>query len=225
MIGWLLFVSTVLLLGAAAAGAAGPQQLRLDPGKEQIKLTAGGQAAAREVVLRRSDLGSTAWRGGAVTPDLSGGPRCATYQPKQSDLVLTGAARSRYARSLVVFDNEVQVLKTRRMVRLDWQRTVLDPRVLPCARQTLLQQLGGGVKLVSFRIVPFPRLSPYARKYRAIVSSPTGGSRARVVADIVLVGRSRTEITLSAAAPAAAAGPLALSEVRIARTLLARVRT
>jgi adenine deaminase len=45
-----------------------------------------------------------------------------------------------------------------------------------------------------------------------------------VVADIVVVGRSRTELTLSVEAPAAARGGLVAAETRLAKALLARVR-
>jgi hypothetical protein len=44
-----------------------------------------------------------------------------------------------------------------------------------------------------------------------------------VVADIVLVGRSRTELSLSVEAPAAARSSLPAAELRLAKALLGRV--
>src|SRR5438034_5394370 len=136
-----------LALGAASlcAGAALAER-----GREQIRFNAADQAAARATVLRRSDLNpSSGWTGGRVKPDLSPGPICRNYNPKQSDLVLTGAAQSSYRRGPVVIANEVQVMKTRRMVRLDWQREVLAPGVIPCQRRDLARSVGPGAKGVS----------------------------------------------------------------------------
>src|SRR6266480_2918024 len=105
-------------LAAATAGLAGD-------GKEQIRFNAVDQAAARAVLIRRADLGSSGWQGGPVKPDLSTGPTCPNYHPKVSDLVVTGAAESIFHRSVFQLGNIVEILQTRRMVRLDWQRTVL----------------------------------------------------------------------------------------------------
>src|SRR5436305_11181987 len=109
------FLALVVGVTAAVALAGG--------GREQIRYNAADQAAARATVLRRSDLlPSTGWTGGRTKPDLSPPPSCPNYHPKQSDLVLTGAAQSNFRRGPLVIGNEVQILKTRRMVRLDWQR-------------------------------------------------------------------------------------------------------
>ena len=49
------------------------------------------------------------------------------------------------------------------------------------------------------------------------------GQTVDVVIDLVTVGRSRTELTLTLSAPAAARNSLSAAEVRIASALLARV--
>jgi hypothetical protein len=78
--------------------------------------------------------------------------------------------------------------------------------------------------LVSFHRLAFPRLSTYAVAYRALIEVSVQGTHARVLADLVLVGKSRTELTLMLAAPAAAASSISGADVRLARGLLARVR-
>jgi hypothetical protein len=45
-----------------------------------------------------------------------------------------------------------------------------------------------------------------------------------VLVDLVLVGRSRTELTLMIAAPVGAGASIAAADVRLARALVARVR-
>jgi hypothetical protein len=213
----LAFAAAVVALGTAAAVWAGG-------GMEPVKLNAADQAAAGAVVIRRADLGSSGWQGGRVTPDLSAGPTCPNYHPKVSDLVITGAARADFRRSGFEFASQGQVLKTRRMVALDWRRSVLAPGVVSCLRQTLAEGLGATAKVISFAKLPFPQLSTYSALFRGVISVQGQGRTVRVLTDIVLVGRSRTEINLTVAGPAAAKSEISAAERRLARALLARVR-
>ena len=213
---------TVAALALVAATAAEPASA--PPSKEQIRFTRADQAAARAAVLRVRDLGSSGWSGGAVTPDLSSGPSCAGYAPKQSDLVVTGAAETAWHRTGLELRSVAQVLKTRAMVARDWQRTVADPRAVGCLRGAVTKGLTSSERLVSFKRLAFPRLATYATAYRALIDVSAQGSHARVLADLVLVGRGRTELTLMIAAPAGAAATIAAADARLARALLARVR-
>ena len=208
--------SAMVALTIAAAVSAG--------GGEQIRFNAADQAAARAVVIRRADLGSSGWQGGRVKPDFSGGPTCPNYHPKVSDLVITGAAKADFRRSGFEFASQVQVLKTRRMVALDWRRSVLAPGVVSCLRRTLANGLGSTAKVISFAKLPFPHLSTYSALFRGVISVQAQGQTVRVLTDIVLVGRSRTEINLTIAGPAAAKSGISAAERRLARALLARVR-
>src|SRR5438093_6091503 len=215
---WIAFVFT------AGAGLATAAAVLAGDGKEQIKFNAADQAAARAVVIRRADLGSSGWQGGRVKPDLSGGPTCPNYHPKVSDLVITGAAKADFRRSGFEFASQVQVLKTRRMVALDWRRSVLAPGVVSCLRRTLADGLGSTAKVISFAKLPFPHLSTYSALFRGVISVQAQGQTVRVLTDIVLVGRSRTEINLTIAGPAAAKSGISAAERRLARALLARLR-
>ena len=215
----ILFVlaAVALALATAAAVLAGD-------GKEQIKFNAADQAAARAVVIRRADLGSSGWTGGPTKPDLSSGPTCANYHPKVADLVLTGAARTTFQRSGFEFDSQSGVLKTRRMVGLDWRRSVLAPGVVPCLRRTIGKGLGSSAKVVSFRKLPFPQLAPYAALFRGVIAVSAQGKTVRVLTDLVVVGRSRTELTLTIVGPASAKNALSAAERRLARALIRRAR-
>jgi hypothetical protein len=193
-------------------------------GKEQIKLTAADQAAAQAVVLRRSDLGSTGWQGGATKPNLSSGISCPNFHPKVSDLVITGAAETSFRRSTLVFGNLIVILRTRRMVALDWRRSFLAPGAIACLRQTMSDALGSSGKLVSFRKLAFPGVTSRTAVFRAVISVKAGGKAVRVLTDLVFVAKSRTEITLNVAAPASAAKAVSAAERRIVRTLVTRAR-
>jgi hypothetical protein len=209
-------VTSVPLLALTAAAVAD---------RETVHYTAAGQAAARAAVLRRADLGSAAgWSGGAKKPTISSTLPC-RYQPKQSDLVLIGAAETTWQNMPVFLDSASQVLKTPAMVRLDWQRTVVAPQMLPCLRRSLAKQFGGSAQLVSFARVRFPAIAPYFRKFRALIDEGSATTKVRVLADVVLVGRGRTEITLTTVAPYSSNRVVSAAELRLAKLLLARVRS
>jgi hypothetical protein len=110
------------------------------------------------------------------------------------------------------------------MVSLDWKRSVTDPRALACFRHLLTRQLPSNERLVSFQRRAFPRVAQYAAAFRMLVSVRDAGQSVLVVVDLVQFGRSRTELTLTMSAPAAARSAIAAAEVRVARALLARVR-
>ncbi|HEX3687541.1 MAG TPA: hypothetical protein VHU60_08145 [Gaiellaceae bacterium] len=209
-------------VGLVAAGAAEPASP--PPSKEQIHFTAAGQAAARAAVVRLRDLGASGWQGGRVKPDLNSDINCRGYVPKQSDLVLTGAAESAWRGTGLELRSVAQVLKTRAMVARDWQRTVADPRAISCLRGLITKGLTSSERLVSFKRLAFPRLATYVAAYRALIEVKVLGTRARVLADLVMIGRSRTELTLTFAGPASAGASIAAADVRLARVLLARVR-
>jgi hypothetical protein len=217
--------AAILALAAALACAAGAAAATAD--KEKIQLTAAGQAAARAAVLTRADLGATTgWTGGAQKPDLTAAkPTCKGFDPKQSDLTLNGAAEAMFKHSAgIQLVSDAQVLATPRMVALDWQRTVLAPQVVPCMREELGKLAGGSGHIVSLSRISFPKLATYSTAFRALFDVTSGTRTIRVMADVVLVGRGRTELTLTTTAPYSAAATIAPAEVRLARVLLARVR-
>jgi hypothetical protein len=211
-------VGVALSLAAVVAGGA----LAAGGEREQVHLTAVGQAAARRAVAHRSDLGAAAWKGGATTPDLSAAPTCANFHPKQHDLVLTGAAETKWRYSGLEIDTEAQVLRTPAMVAADWQRTVVAPAAIPCLRSHLVQQLGAGVSLVSFRRIAFPGVGDESRAYLLIVDVKTSSGTVGVASEVAVAGRGRTELTITSTAPAAARQVVGLADVRLARALAAR---
>ncbi len=214
-------VALALLVGLATAVAAGAGNGE----RPKIRYNAADQAAAKAAVVRRADLGTGGWRGGATKPDLSPAPTCANYHPKQSDLVLTGAAETTWTSGAQVYlDSETQVLRSARMVLLDWQRTFKAPGALQCFRRVLAKALGPQAKLVSFKRVSFPRIARYAARFRLVLDEKAGGRKLRYVGDVVVVGRSRTEITLTTIALASKQAAVSAASLRLARTLLGRAR-
>jgi hypothetical protein len=191
--------------------------------REKIHLTAAGQAAARAAVVQRADFGSaTGWTSTAKKPDLSGSTGCPGFQPRQSDLTVIGAAEVVWKNAGIQVDSEAQVLQTPAMVKLDWQRTVLAPQVLPCLRSNIVKHLPSSERLVSIARVSFPAVATYTRLYRTLIDVTSGSATARVLVDSLLVGHGSTEITLTTTAAYAAAPLVQAAELRLARLLVSR---
>jgi hypothetical protein len=211
-------VLAALCLTALSAGAA----LAADGGKEQIHFNAADQVAARRAVAARSDLGSGAWTGGFRKPDLSSAPTCANFHPKQSDLVLTGAAVSEWQDKGLQIETEAQILKTTAMVGADWLRTVLAPGAIPCMRSHLVKQLGAGVTFVSFRRVLFAPVATHVEAFVMLVDVKTPTGKVRVAIEVVLIGRGRTELTIVSTAQNVLQKVVAQADAQLARALVAR---
>ncbi|HEU5363648.1 MAG TPA: hypothetical protein VFU56_09925 [Gaiellaceae bacterium] len=207
------------IVAAVLSGAA----LAASGERVQIHFNAADQAAARRAVAHRTDLGSAAgWTGGATKPDLSAAPTCANFHPKQRDLVLTGAAASKWSYSGLQIYTQSQVLKTPAMVAADWQRTVVAPTAIPCQRSHVLKDLGAGVTFVSFRRVLFPPVATRSRAYVLLVDVKTQTGKVRVAIELVLIGTGRTELTIESTAPNVAQKVVAQADAQLARALVAR---
>jgi hypothetical protein len=212
----------VALLVCAIAGSA----LAATGDREQHRFTAADQAAARSAVLVRSDLGKTGWTGGAKKPDLSPPVPCANWNPKQSDLVLTGAAETDWKHAGLEIDTEAQVLQTAEMVKLDWQRTVTDPHAIPCLESELKKSLSGAAsaKFVSFKRLSFPHIGTFSRAYLTTIDVTSSGKTVPVVIEVVLVGSKRTELTMTSTTAKALQSVVAPENIRLARKLVARAK-
>jgi len=178
----------LVLAGTAAAAAAD---------HNQIKLTAKDQAAAKRTVLRSADLGG-AWVGGYVKPDLNDALVCANYHPKQSDLVVTGAAESKFSVTGAQLDSVAQVFASPAMVETDWRRSVLNPQLEPCLKTTLAGNLSATQKLVSLGRVAFPEgHGIHGREYRLVIDELSSGTPVRGILDLIVFSRGRSELSLT----------------------------
>jgi hypothetical protein len=208
----------MLFIAAVAAGAA----IAAGGEREQIHLTTADQAAAKRVVAARADLGSGSWVGGLRKPDLSSTPACANFHPKQSDLVLTGGAKSEWADQGVELQTEAMILKTREMVAADWRRTVLAQGAQPCLGTRLFKQLGAGLTFVSFRRVIFAPVATNAQAFLMLVDVKTNTGKVRVAVEFVTIAQGRTELTLISIVQNAVQKIVGQIDAQIARALVAR---
>jgi len=110
-------VITVALVFCAAAVADNYHYAR----------TARDDATARAIALKRSDfttrLGLT---GGQAKPDeTADNTICAGYRPKESDLTVTGDARSSFSNAkagIIIVESDIGVMKTAAMTATDFKR-------------------------------------------------------------------------------------------------------
>lgn len=217
----LVAVAVAALVASAAAFAA--------PERHPVRPNTRDQAAARAATLRNADFQVAAgWTREPTKVDLERDPRCADFRPRWGDLLITGTAASAYTSGVVTIGSEARVLRTRAMMQIAWRRTFGHSRLIPCLRTTAVRDLRrNGMRLMSLRPLAFPRLTPNVTAYRVLARPATGPStrRTRQVVDVVVVAKGRTQIRLVAAASQSSQVFMEREHRRLARRLVARVRT
>lgn len=194
-------------------------QAALAADKQPIRFNAADQAAAKAVTLKAADLGA-GWKGGPKKPDLSQDDKCPT---KVSDLVITGAASSKFQGPGVSVTTESEILQSPSMVATDWLRSIGNAGVMACIRSEFMKTDEAGVTMVSFKRVAFPKLAQHAARFRTVADYDQSGSPVRAVIDMVLLGKGRTEITLILTTRYADRAQADIVEQALAKLLLRRV--
>jgi hypothetical protein len=214
-------LSVLTVLGALASAAVAVAAVS---DKEQHKFTAADQKAAKKSVIVKGDLSKTGWTGGAKKPDLSPIPTCANFNPKQSDLVVTGAAETDWKHSGLELDTEAQVLQTADMVERDWQRTVADPHALSCTAAQIKKNFSGSasVKFRAYKRVPFPAVGTHARAFITRIDVASNGKALSIAIEDVLVTNGRTEISLTSTTSADNVASVAQVDIELAQLLAKR---
>jgi hypothetical protein len=188
------------------------------------------QAFARSAVLKLSDLPtSSKWNAGPKNPPTSQ-LTCPGYHPKESDLVATGSAQSYFDTPGKIVVSDVYLLKTARMVQIDWQRSFV-PGFGPCFAHALDKSFGGTYRAVSNSPLALPPLSPLFQAYRVVFTFSSGGVKGRGIHDFIALAGTRKEATLEVLTnlgPAAQQGAAQIAatqlDVRLARALAARAK-
>ena len=151
-------------------------------------------------------------------------PHCPGFSPKQADLVVNGIAEATFRHSSGIAFNTVSlVLANRRMVQVDWRRTVLDPRVPACLRYRMIEDARSSkFTFISLARLPFPRVARFTSAYRVVYDDRTTGKKVRIFLDLVSFGRGRTEILMSTTGPLIGADGVLDAEIRLGRILVSR---
>jgi hypothetical protein len=192
--------------------------------KHTVRITPADQAAAKATVIHLSDFtAATGWKTAKPSADDSD-VNCAGFDPPQADIITTGHASSAFEHpSGLRIESDAEVVRTARMVRLDWQRTVADPRMLPCLRKIAADGAKGTpVRVVSITRIPFPRLAQYLAVYRMRVRVPVKRGSLDMLTDVILFGTGRVELSLSFTGPYVIRDAMKAAEERYVRAMLGR---
>jgi hypothetical protein len=190
---------------------------------ERVALTPSAQLAAKAATLTAKDLaGGVGWTGGAVKPDLGSTFSCGAFHPKQSDLVVNGAAAATFDNKLVTVGSQTTVYATEAMVRLDWQRSV-KPALRSCLGSTIKAALPSGSRVVAVTdwTLPLPPLTRRQHAYRLALRVPGKAGLVRLDTYVILAARGRTELELTAISPPTIVTERA--ELELARKLVSRI--
>ena len=213
-----IFVASALL-ALACTGAA----LADNP---TVKINTADQAKADASLVRLKDFG-VGWTGGPKKPSKLTAPSCPGFNPKESDLVVTGHAEARFtnARGGVIFDQDSQVLESVEAVKTDFARSV-TPKLSACLAYQLKSSSKGSVLSVSVRPLNLPPVGIVSAAYRAtLVIKTTTGRTAKIVSDFVFFGQGRFEFSLNVVAPAIESDQLGPFETAMAQILVKRAPT
>lgn len=179
-----------LVLAAPALGADG------EPKKA---FTGKGQAAARSIVLKRSDLAAGFVPHKASTDPRPKGARCDAVD--ESDLTVTGEADSpdfsRDALGIAV-GSSASVYKTVADSNTAWRRALTSGAVRCFADLVRLTAPSlAKVKIVSAKRMPFSGGTPRATVYRVVATLTLGGKqRVRAYFDAVLLQQGAVHAAL-----------------------------
>ena len=201
----------VSLLGAGTATADNPT----------VKIRSADQASAVAQLLKQSDFG-VGWHGGSTKPSKLTSPSCPGFNPKESDLVVTGHAEAKfsYQQSGVLFDQDVQVLAHGSDVQKDFARTI-RPELAGCLAYQL--DHAANVSHAVVKKIAFQPVGTVSAAYRAtiLVTGPSGTGR--FLSDYVFFGEGRFEVSFNVIAPAGAGAQLLRFESAMAGILLKRM--
>jgi hypothetical protein len=185
-----------------------------------IRISSADQAKANAGLLHRADLGA-GWVGGPVKTSPLTPPDCPGFNPKSSDLVVSGHANARYRFQQVgvELDQDVEVFSSPAAVQTDFARSIS-----PALGRCLEHQLGNltVVADVSVARIPFPRIGSVSAVFRADLVVKTGKGLVHLVTDYVFFGRGRVEYEFTVSAPEETRDQLVRFEFGLAQILLRR---
>ena len=205
-------VAVLLLVGLVSAGVA-----RAAGGDPQKRLTPADQARAKAMLLRRSDL-PTGYR--VARQSSLRDVYCAAVD--DSDLVVTGEARSGFERTPVAVASASEIYRTLANANANaaWRRST-SPGGRTCLEQELRRELASlGVRRIH-TAAPFALPALAQRRYLFRIAGSAQGIP--VAFDLVALQRGRAQAVLLFAS---ALEPVAKAEqARLAGLVAARMKT
>lgn len=186
-------LALALAVGLVTAGAAWA-----DHQEPQKRLTRTDNARARAMVLRQADLpGFSAQPASGEDVHVSCAPSVS-----ESDLTLTGEAEARvFTAGPAIVSSAAQVYASSADANASWRRSVSAAGVrcgAELVRRTFVRQ---GIRLASFRKIPFPRVAERTVAYRIRLSVETGQGAVALYVDLVALQHSRAHASILLGVP------------------------
>jgi hypothetical protein len=183
----------VLLLVVVLAAPALALAAKVDPKAPRQRPVPADVKKAAKLTLRRTDL-ATGW---TLDPPAKAEPYC-TAGPDESKLVQTAKVDPSFTwkDKLTNVGSEVDVFRTAAEARKDWRLSTID-----LVKTCLLQSARAGVgKKITVKIVSSHELAPPKSVERSLhfrfVFELRSKQTARLVADVIALGRGRTTVVL-----------------------------
>ncbi|HEY3615073.1 MAG TPA: hypothetical protein VGK92_15280 [Gaiellales bacterium] len=215
---WALGIALAVALPFAATATANSNTYKL-------ALTTPDSAAARAVMLEKTDIGSPSdWQGGATKHDVATALSCANFHLRLSDLVITGEAAVSFRQAGIVMASSAEVFQTPRMVALDLQRSVDSPHFFSCLRSLVLKTSSAKARVVSFRKLVFPTTGERSVGFRELIDVKTANGTVRVASDSLSTVKGRTELSLETTTPVASLPTIWPNELVLLAQLVNRAR-
>ena len=212
----MLAAVTVAALVVSATALAGGNTYKL-------RITPEGSAAARALLLTKSDVGSD-WTGGMAKAGAFNPSVCKNYHPKYADLVVTGRAAASFKQPGFVVRSEATTLQTPKMVTRDWQRSVASRTYLACERAVAKKRSTAARRFVALRQIRIPPIGTHSALFRLIMDVKTTSGTQRLAYDVIAIGHGNAELTLISVMPLASVPLLFPNELVLAKTMVRRVR-
>lgn len=182
------------------------------------------QTAAKAAVLQKSDFGSLPVTGGATKVPHTDEKLCAYFDPKESDLVVTGEAMTVWRSAAFEVRSIVSLLARPSMVMLDWKRSYVPESFVRCMRQVIQTSLAGHGKVISAKRVAYPKIGDRVAGIRLVMDvKQTSGAKIRMLLDALWVAQGRSEIVLMVTVPYAVRAEVKQTEVQLARLMASRL--
>jgi hypothetical protein len=176
---------------AAAALAAAVLVLPAVASQPKSRPTAAGNAQAKAVVLKLSDLGA-GWK---TTPGGAGGASeltCPGFNPNQSDLTTIGMAGKAFESGdgITTVLSRVAVFKSAAEAQASWNR-IVRPGMLTCMASRFVESIAGKdtvVKITSKGRLRVPVAGRRHAAYRIVADVTVSGQTVRAYLDLILQG-------------------------------------
>ena len=209
--------------GTAAVLAAALIAAAATAGQPQRKYTAAGNAAAKAITLKRSDL-PAGWKKTKGGGGGSSSVTCPSFDPDQSDLTTVGHADTAFedAQGLGNVASIVGIFSTPAQGRTSWTR-IVKPPLLGCMASFLEGSAANGTTIKVVSKGPLRLAVPGKRHaaYRIVANVTSGNQRAKVYLDLILQGAGPANSVMIVTSVLAA--PSAAVEAKIARAVARRL--